>query len=207
MVFELALKVLPSNRPHGNRKLDNFTEFLITMVKLRLNLKNTNLAYRFGVCESVISSTIHKWLQILYVALKLLIQWPSREKVRKTLPECFCGTFQKTVVIIDCTEVFIERATNLLARSQTWSNYKSHDTVKYLIGITPQGTISFVSKAWGGHVSDKAITKESGILSHHLPGDVVLADRGFNIRDLLAEYRAEAVLPAFTRASFLQRKC
>jgi len=82
MVFESALKVLPSIiLPHGNRKLDNFTEFLITMVKLRPNLKNADLAYRFGVCESVISSAIHKWLQILYISLKILIQWPSREEV------------------------------------------------------------------------------------------------------------------------------
>ena len=48
-------------------------------------------------------------------------------------------------------------------------------------------------------MSDKLITKESGILNKLLPGDVVMADRGFNIADLVAEYRAKAVLPAFTR--------
>ena len=36
-------------------------------------------------------------------------------------------------------------------------------------------------------------------MSKLLPGDLVLADRGFNIGDLVAEYRAEAVLPAFTK--------
>ena len=42
----------------------------------------------------------------------------------------------RCVVIIDCFEVFIDRPTNLLARAQTYSQYKHHNTVKYLIGIT-----------------------------------------------------------------------
>ena len=44
----------------------------------------------------------------------------------------------------------MERPSDLLARAQVWSNYKHHSTLKFLIGITPQGTISFVSKAYGG---------------------------------------------------------
>ena len=111
-------------------------------------------------------------------------------------------------MIVDCTEVFIERATNLLARSQTWSNYKSHNTVKYFIGITPQGTVSFVSRSWGVRVSHKQITQECGILSLLLPGNVVLADRGFNIYEPVVIHQVEAKLRAFTKGKtqLLQRK-
>ena len=53
------------------------------------------------------------------------------------MPMCFQYAFGKKVtVVIDCFEVFIERPYNLLARAQTFSSYKHHNTVKVLIGIT-----------------------------------------------------------------------
>ena len=79
------------------------------------------------------------------------------------MPSDFHKHFKKCVIIIDCFEVFIERPTSLLARAQTFSNYKKHNTVKFLIGISPQGTISFISKAWGGRVSDVHLTENCGI--------------------------------------------
>ena len=44
----------------------------------------------------------------------------------------------------------------------------------------------FVSDCFEGSISDKQITRKSGFLDKILPGDVVLADRGFTIHDLLA---------------------
>ena len=105
---------------------------------------------------------------------------------------------KKTTVIIDCFEIFIDRPSNLLARAQTFSSYKHHNTVKVLIGITPQGTISFVSKAWGGRTSDKFLTENCGILEKLLPGDLVLADRGFTIQESLMFKQAQLSIPAFT---------
>ena len=81
----------------------------------------------------------------------------------------------------------------------TWSNYKHHNTVKYLIGITPQGSISFISKGWGVRVSDKYLTENCRILNNLLPGDTVLADRGFDIAESVAMHQAKLHVPAFTR--------
>jgi len=78
--------------------------------------------------------------------LQKLIVWPDCDSLRKTMPRCFQIAFGRSVaVIIDCFEVFIERPSNLEARAATWSNYKHKDTVKILLGIAPQGVLTFVS--------------------------------------------------------------
>ena len=181
-------------------KLTQFQEFVLTLIKLRLDLPYKDLAYRFGLSLTTVSRIFSKWLSIMDVRLKFLIIWPDRESLRKTVPQCFRSSFgDKVAVILDCFEVFIDRPSSLLPRASTWSNYKQHNTVKVLLGITPQGTISFVSEAWGGRVSDKCLTESCGILQNLLPGDLVLADRGFNIAESVGMMQARLHIPAFTR--------
>ena len=100
---------------------------------------------------------------------------------------------------LHCLEVFINRPTSLLARSQTWLSYKHHNTVKVLIGITPQSTISYVSQAWGGQTSDKFLTVNCGILNKLLPGGLVLADRVFTIAESVMFQQAQLAIPSFTK--------
>lgn len=70
---------------------------------------------------------------IMHARLEFLIEWPEREMLQATLPMSFRQAFGcKVAVIVDCFEVFIERPSNLLARAQKWSNYKHHNTDKFL---------------------------------------------------------------------------
>ena len=157
--------------------LSRFHQVLLTLMRMRLNLHNQDLAYRFGVHPSTVSRTFHNVLGILYMKMvPLLVFWPEREQLKQSMPMCFRNSFPKCTVIIDCFEIFIEKSTDQLARAQTYSSYKSHNTIKYLIGIAPQGVITFISKGWRGRTSDKHITENAGFLKHLLPGDVVLAD-------------------------------
>lgn len=180
-------------------KLSLMDEFLMVLMKLRLGLLNEDLGYRFGVSNSTVSRIFHKWLESMYCRLKPCIRWPDKETVRKTLPIAFQKHYLKVRCIIDCTEVFIERPTSLRARAQTYSNYKKHNTIKFLIGITPSGVICFLSKCWGGRVSDKELTQESGFLSKLEPTDEIMADRGFLIEEELALQGAKLTIPAFTK--------
>jgi hypothetical protein len=95
--------------------------------------------------------------------------------------------------------VFIERPHNLTARAQTWSNYKHNNTIKYLASITPSGAVNFISKGWGGRVSNKEITLKSGYIYKLSHGDEVLADRGFLVSEEIAAHGVTLRMSSFTR--------
>lgn len=57
----------------------------------------------------------------------------------------------------------------------------------------------FISSAWGGRVSDKVIAQQCGFLDLIDPGDVILANRGFNIHDDIAVRGGRLEIPAFTK--------
>ena len=70
-----------------------------------------------------------------------------------------------------------------------------------LVGIVPKGGISFVSTLYGGSISDKELTQKSGLTEKLQYGDVIMADRGFNIQEMLAIKGVKVNLPPFMNES------
>ncbi|CAN7980406.1 unnamed protein product, partial [Ixodes pacificus] len=182
--------------------LSKFQEFMVFLMKLRLNLTFQDLAFRFGVSEATTSRVFDRWLHVAYFRLKSQIIWPERRTLQQTMPQPFYDAFwDKVSVVLDCFEIKIERPSPLLPRAQTWSQYKSSNTAKFLIGIAPQGTTTFISEGWGGRTSDKHLTERVHMTRANdlQPGDVVLADRGFDISDSVGIHRVKLHIPAFTK--------
>ena len=126
-----------------------------------------------------------------------MVEWfRSKEQVLGTLPH---AKYPTTVALLDATEIFIETPSDLMLQSTSWSNYKHHSTLKILIACTPNGSISYVSPAYLGSVSDSAITKDCGFLDKliDMQGASVMADRGFTICESLRALGIDLNLPPF----------
>lgn len=93
------------------------------------------------------------------------------------------------ISIIDCFEIEIEKPSNASHQALTWSQYKNCNTIKYLISITPDGLINFISESYGGRTPDLTIFEDSGFLNKLTQGSKKFADRGFkNMCNVVAHF-------------------
>jgi len=171
-------------KPH---KLSVGDEFLMMLMRLRMGLTEIDLAERFNISESTVSLILVTWLNYMYIILGSLKIWPHRKIILDNCPEGFKEKYPNTLIIIDATELKIQVPSSLQKQSQTYSNYKSHNTLKCLLGVDPKGGIIFVSQLYEGSISDKELLKRCGLLEvlqqkmqvgEIARGDALMADKG-----------------------------
>ncbi|KAG7502763.1 THAP domain-containing 11 [Solea senegalensis] len=197
-VFETVMWLLaPHMDVTKNVKLSKFQQLLLTLMRLRLDLRNQDLAYRFGVKVSTVTRTVHRMVNIMSSTLvPTAVFWPSRAELRKNLPAALRTSHPDCAVIIDCFTVPFEEPVS-------WGNQQqsvvpssqgvgtSYNVLKYLIGVAPQGVVTFVSRGVLGNVSDKSLAEGCGFLCKLLPGDIVLASCNLDIADSVAARGAQ----------------
>ena len=189
-------KETENGRPRSLRLID---EFFMVLMRLRLGLLLEDLSDRFNISTSTCSAIFNRWIDYLDTELEFLVMWPSREIIDNTMPRSFCDKYPKCRVIVDCTEIRTETPSSLQLRSLLYSEYKSHMTYKSLIGISPAGVVTFVSDLYSGSISDKQITKLSGLINLCEEGDAIMADKGFLISDLTTPKGVNLIIPPFKR--------
>ncbi|XP_062587873.1 uncharacterized protein LOC134249552 [Saccostrea cucullata] len=97
-------------------------QLFLVMMKLRQAKEDIELCYLFQVSESTVSNIIVTWINFMYFQFKELNIWPSRSVIDEYTPDDFFANFNKTRVILDATEVPINKPQNVNARSATFSN-------------------------------------------------------------------------------------
>ena len=109
-------------------------------MRLKVALFKNDLSDRFVISTGHASTIFTSWINFLFHELPLLFPFPSQERIRKDMPQQF-KDYPSTRIIIDCTEIFTEIPSSLKSQSQTWSQYKHHNTWKALVGIHQQAIL------------------------------------------------------------------
>lgn len=149
------LRYYPHNAPmkQGARALSQADEFFLTVIKLRHNMLMKELGYRIKISVALVSRIFITWVNLLFCQFKELNLRAPYRKLKDLMK--YKGKNCTSTVIIDCTEIPIKRPENPLSQQQTYSNYKSCNTLKILVGMSPTGTVTFVCDAYGGTISDR----------------------------------------------------
>lgn len=172
---------------------------VLVLIRLKTCLSFTCLATLFGISKTSVHRCFYHTVRSLATVLEAAIPWPSKEEIARNLPICF-DEYREVRVVLDCTEVQVEKCHCSSCRILTYSHYKGCHTAKVLIGVSPGGLITFVSNSFGGRSSDKACVDKSGVLNKLASfQDDVMVDKGFNIDAQCESLGLGIVQPPFLR--------
>lgn len=77
--YEILMVMFEQVAPHVNGRtqtLNKFQEFVVVLMKLRLNMSFEDLAYRFTVVMTKVSRIFSAWMVVMDAKLFSLVYWP-----------------------------------------------------------------------------------------------------------------------------------
>ncbi|XP_074662884.1 uncharacterized protein LOC141915296 [Tubulanus polymorphus] len=185
------------------QKLTPVNQFFLTLIKLRRAKEDIELSILFGISESVVSRIVLTWVNFMYFQLSEINTWPEREEIDCFMPSGFKHHFPSTRVILDATEIPIEKPSNVKSQTATFSTCKHKNTLKTMVGISPRGVVSYVSESYAGSTSDRQIIERSQLCSntskYFSSNDSIMADRGIMVQDLFATKNIKVNTPTLLK--------
>ena len=91
-----------------------------------------------------------------------LSSWPNRDAIAQQMPAKYAEEFPTKFALLDCMEIGTTKPSSLKAQSQTYSDYKSGNTLKGLVACDPCRSVMFTSMLFSGSMSDREIFVKSG---------------------------------------------
>ncbi|XP_022821356.1 uncharacterized protein LOC111352897 [Spodoptera litura] len=108
-------------------------QFLMLLIKLRRNTTDFELSKIFGVSKTEVSNIIVTWINFVNDVWSLVDIWPCRKLVDFYMPNSFKKYYPSTRVIIDGTEINIQKPSQPNDQKASFSTYKHKNTLKFLI--------------------------------------------------------------------------
>ena len=180
-------------------------QIFITLMKVKQNYTNLHLAQLFNCSVATIANIVTTFIHVLHEILfkDIMTSIPSRDKNKLSAPSSF-SQYGSCRIVIDCTDIEVAAPGLMSQQSATYSSYRGMHSFKVIVGVAPNAVITYVSKLFPGSISDKAIVQESGLLKILTPGDMILADKGFLIQDIVPHGVSVNIPPFLNKGAFTE---
>lgn len=180
-------------------KITEIDQFFLTLIYLRSHKTWYELGVMFKITEKQAHNIAVTWIKFMNLQWRRVDIWPPKELVNFHIPKDFYNKYPGTRVIIDGTEIPMSKPNLPLAQQSTFSKYKHKNTAKLLVGASPGGLVSYVSPTFGGSTSDRQIVERVDLIQKMDPSDHIMADKGFDVDDLVAPYKVHVNVPTYFR--------
>ena len=127
-------------------------QLLLTLMKLKLNLRDLDLADRFGISTATVANIFHTLVCALHeIFFEGIMEqgMPSQLKCKGSMPKSF-EEFGSARASIDAIEIEQDIPKPLDFQSLCYSNYKSRHTCKAVTAVAPNGALTYSSKLYPG---------------------------------------------------------
>ena len=180
------------------RKLSSLNQLCLTLVKLRLNLKVRDLAFRFGLFSSQTSRYITTWTSFLCHHLGEVEWMPTVQQVAAALPCAFKDSSQIPMLLLMPVRFLLRHLYICLCNLQCGAN-TSITILRSFQCLHSKWSDLFVAPLYVGSVSDVELTHAFGYLTQleDNPGISIMADKGCTAQDMLKELKIDLNVPPF----------
>lgn len=141
------------------------------LCKLHLNLNFNGLSVLFGISPAdECRKTFCETLQVLALIVKPLVRLPTRVGNHSSIPSHLKSSYGDACMILDVVRLPLSISESCLkCLSSVMSHYDGKPSfLKALLGVSPCGLISFVSKCFGELAPESTMFEESDLLERNM---------------------------------------
>lgn len=185
-----------NNEKEEDLRLGYKDRLFLFLLRLRRGLPLEELSWLSGFSLSHTGEVCYALTRTIAESFKVLepqcFPTVAAQKMYKS-PQMY--PFNNLRLILDGVEFKIEMPSNFEMQGNTFSPYKSTNTMRFIVGISCSGATVYVSPACEGHLTENDAVLKSGLLEKLEKGDVVMTDRGFDLEHQLQAVGAIQIKP------------
>jgi hypothetical protein len=152
---------------------------LMALFWLRVYPSYSLLGWLFGLDKANAWRNVQDTLALLDTLPDFPFDRPSRQRRKVQTADALFAEFPEVSLIVDAKEQPFRRPDGWDNQKAFYSGKRKQHTVKYQVGVTPEGRVGSVSVSVPGSVHDLTLLRGSGLLDRLEEGEGVMTDKAY----------------------------